>query len=296
MPPLIAQSPIPQSLLHHMNIWTIAVLTIREARRRRILWIALVMGLLFLLVFATGVHLIFRDFERTGMALGEEFVTGPASILMMAGLYVTNFLVIIMSVLISVAAISNEIETRLIDVFVTKPVARWQIVVGKWLGFALMAAAYSYLLAGGVILVTTVRTGYQVFNPVGGLALIALNAVMMLTISIAGGTRLSTLANGVLAFMLFGIAFVGGWIETIGGLLRNETAVNLGILSSLLVPNEAIWRKATVILNPRMLGNYEFAGPLAVTSEPSDAMIVYAVLYVIVLLWFAIYSFGQRDL
>ena len=40
-----------------MPIFVIARLTIREAQRRRLLWVALFMGLAFLLVFGLAFHL-----------------------------------------------------------------------------------------------------------------------------------------------------------------------------------------------------------------------------------------------
>ena len=141
-------------------ILTIASLTIREAQRRRILWIAFVMGLGFLLLFGVGLHLIFREFEEQTFRDLAEITETAANGLSMTGLYVTNFLVVIMSVLISVAAISSEIESRLIDTFITKPIGRYQIVLGKWLGFALMSAGYAVFLAGGVLVVTYLRTGF----------------------------------------------------------------------------------------------------------------------------------------
>ena len=62
-----------------------------------------------------------------------------------------------------------------------------------------------------------------------------LNGVLMLNVTLLGGTRFSTLANGVLVFAAFGVAFVGGWIEQIGSFLNSEAAVNVGIVSSLLL-------------------------------------------------------------
>lgn len=280
-----------------MSTWIIAQLTIREAQRRRILWVALIMGILFLALFSTGMHYIVRDMEKFGLDLTNELDLMPISVLGLMGLYVTNFLVVIMSVLISVAAISNEVESRLIDTLVTKPMRRWEIVLGKWLGFALMAVIYSLLLSGGILLFIYLRIGYQFENIAQGMLLMAFNAVIVMTVSILGGTRLSTLANGVLAFMLYGLAFIGGWVETIGSFLQNETAINLGILSSLLMPIEALWRKATVLFQPRSLNfNQGFAGPFAVGNEPSDAMIVYALIYVVGLLLLAMRLFGTRDL
>ena len=273
---------------------TIAQLTIREGQRRLIVRMALIMSTLFLLLFGLGLHYIFIQFEETTFM--REQLDVPANFLTMAGLYVVNFLVVIMAVLISVGSISQEIDTHVMDTMVTKPVRRADIVLGKWLGFAVMIVVYTTWLAGGVMLISYLRTGWQTEHVLSGIGLISLSALTIMTVSIAGGTRLSTLANGVLAFMLYGLAFIGGWVETIGSAFRNETAVNLGIISSLIMPIEALWKKAAVIFQPQMLTNLDFAGPFVVTSEPSDLMVWYAVGYVLVLLVVAVVSLSRRDL
>lgn len=273
---------------------TIAHLTIREGQRRLIVRMALIMSTLFLLLFGLGLHYIFVQFENSPFM--PEQLDAPANFLTMAGLYVVNFLVIIMAVLISVGSISQEIDTHVMDTMVTKPVRRADIVLGKWLGFAVMIVVYTFWLAGGVMLISYLRTGWQTDDVLSGIGLISLSALTIMTVSIAGGTRLSTLANGVLAFMLYGLAFIGGWVETIGSAFRNETAVNLGIISSLIMPIEALWKKAAVLFQPRMLMEPNFAGPFVVTSEPSDLMVWYAVGYVLVLLVVAVVSLSRRDL
>lgn len=281
-----------------MGILTIAELTIQEGRRRKIVRLAVIMGALFLLLYGLGVHYIFVQFEEAGFLdqTNNAEIEIPKTVLTMTGLYVTNFLVVIMSVLISVASVSQEIDTHVIDVIVTKPLRRLEVILGKWLGFAFMVTLYSLFLSGGVILISYLRTGLVLQNVAQGLALMSLSAWVVMTLTIAGGTFLSTLANGVVAFMLYGLAFIGGWVETIGAAFRNETAVNIGIFSSLLMPIEALWKKAVVLFTPRVLGNPTFAGPFAVTSEPSDAMVWYAVGYVLVLLAFAMWHFTKRDL
>ncbi len=50
--------------------------------------------------------------------------------------------------------------------------------------------------------------------------------------------------------MLYGLAFIAGWIEQFGALFRNEAAVNTGIVISLLVPSEAMWKRAAYLLQP----------------------------------------------
>lgn len=275
------------------TILTIARLTIQETQRRRLLWMGSLMGLLFLIVFGLGFHLIFLDFTESMLPSEMEF---PFLFLTLAGLYTTNFLVIMMSILISVASISGEVESHTIESLITKPVHRWQIVLGKWLGFAVIIFVYVLLLPGGILLIVYLRAGFTLNNVPAGLALIYLEGLVGLSISLAGGSRLTTLANGALAFMLYGVAFVGGWVETIGALLRNETAVDLGIVASLVMPSEILWKKASALFEPRLVTGFEFAGPFSVSSQPSTTMIVYAFIYVIILLLIALWSFSRRDL
>ena len=277
------------------RIWTIARLTIQEGQRRSIVRLAVIMGILFLVLYGVGLHYIFLQFEESGFSDRGEMDIAK-TVLTMTGLYVTNFLVVIMSVLVSVASVSSEIDTHVIDTIVTKPLHRFEVILGKWAGFALMIIFYTLLLSGGVIMISWLRTDLLMNNVIAGLALLCLNALVVMTLTIAGGTRISTLAKGVVAFMMYGLAFIGGWVETIGAAFRNETAVNIGIFSSLLMPIESLWKKAAVLFQPRILGNPTFAGPFTVTSEPSNLMIVYAVFYVLALLAFALWSFTRRDL
>jgi ABC-type transport system involved in multi-copper enzyme maturation permease subunit len=276
------------------TILIFAELTIRESQRRKVLWLALILAISFLTIFGLGLHFIFREVVQAGMPI-EEIELG-IGILFSAGLYVTNFLVVIMAVLISVTAVSGEIDSHTIETLVTKPVRRWEIILGKWLGFATILTVYILLLAGGIIVLYRWRTGLAVANIPAGLGLLLLQGLLVLSITILGGTRLSTLANGVLAFMLVGVAFIGGWVEQIGSLLQNETAVDIGIVTSLIMPTEVLWKQALSLLQPRVSTSPFAAGPFVVLSQPSDLMIWYAVAYTAVLLLLSLVSFSRRDL
>ena len=107
-----------------------------------------------------------------------------------------------------------------------------------------MIAASEILLAGGVILIAWGITGYTPTNVIGGTALMILVGMILLGLTMLGGTLFSTLTNGVVAFMLFILAFLGGWTEQFGALAGNKTAVDIGIVSSLILPTEAVWKRA----------------------------------------------------
>jgi ABC-type transport system involved in multi-copper enzyme maturation permease subunit len=127
-----------------MSTLTISGLTIREAQRRRLLWVGFVLGVGFLVVFAIGFHVIYREFQQDPTDNDFEIVIG---VLLTAGLYAVNFLVTIMTVLVSVTTISSEIDSHTIDAIVTKPIGRWEVVLGKWLAFAALLIVYLLFLA-----------------------------------------------------------------------------------------------------------------------------------------------------
>jgi ABC-type transport system involved in multi-copper enzyme maturation permease subunit len=277
-----------------MSLFIFSELTLREAQRRRILIVALIMGLAFLLLFALGFHYVYLQMEKEGVAAEQgQIITG---FLLTAGLYAANLLVMVIAVLVSVTTISGEIDSHTIDALITKPVRRWEVVLGKWLAFAMLLAVYTLFLAGGLMLIVYARSGYSQNNIPAGLSLMILQALIILSITIAGGTRLSTLANGVLAFTLYAIAFLGGWVEQIGALFRNEAAVDIGIITSLIMPSEILWKKAQTLFQPQLTSNPYTAGPFAVASQPSDLMITYGILYMLFFLIFAMWSFSTRDL
>lgn len=279
-----------------MSILVIARLTFREAARRRILLAALVLGLLFLFVYGMGFNFIIQEIRREagGEATPIE-LNEVSNFLLLAGLYVVSFLTTMMTVLTSVDTLSGEISTGTIHTLLSKPVRRWEIVLGKWLGFAGMLTLYLLLMGGGVMLVVYTLGDYSVPNAWRGLGLMWINALMLLGLSLAGGAVLSTLANGVLVFGMYGIAFVGGWIEQIGSVLENETAINIGVLSSLLLPSESLWRRAAYEMQSPLSNVLSFT-PFTSLSTPSPIMIGYGVLYALLSLFLAQYLFARRDL
>ena len=282
-----------------MSTWVIAKLTFAEAARRRILLAALILGVIFLIIYGLGFHYILADAERSMRSPSIVQLNEIRNFLMMAGMYVVNFLTIMMTVLTSVDTLSGEIASGTIHTMVSKPIRRWEIVLGKWLGFAGMISLYLLLMAGGVVGLVFVLSGYLAPHPLAGMVLMWLNALLLLSVSLMGGTIFSTLANGVMVFGLYGIAFIGGWIEQIGTFLQNQaasqTAVNIGIITSLILPSEALWKRAASELQSPLVAALGFS-PFTSTSVPSNAMIIYAVIYLLVVIAFAIRLFNARDL
>ena len=103
----------------------------------------------------------------------------------------------------------------------------------------------------------------------------------------------------LLVFGLFGVAFIGGWIEQIGSLLpdqsTSQTAINIGVITSLIMPSEALWKRAAHELQSPLVSAIGFS-PLTGSVYPSVAMIVYAILYLAVAIAISVHLFSRRDL
>lgn len=278
------------------GIFTISQLTVHEALRKRVLLAALLLGLAFLVIFGLGFYFMNREVITAPRGPETQAQRGMIYIfLTMAGLYAVNFLMVMMAALLPVDTLSGEIRSGAIQSLVTKPLRRAEILLGKWLGFWVILAGYLALMAGGVLLITRLVSNTTPPNMWLGLGLMLLEATLLLTLSIAGGTRLSTLANGVLVFGLFGLAFIGGWIEQIGALFANETARDIGILASLIVPSESLWQLAAYNMQPTLMRDMTLT-PFSPASVPSGAMVVWAAGYTVLILVLGIWSFGTRDL
>lgn len=267
-------------------------LTLKEAVRRRILTAVLIAGAAFLTLYGLGLHLILRE-EGSRMTLVERRVF--LNILTLAGLYAASLLTVMTAVLLPVDTLSGEIASGVIQTVAVRPIRRRDIVLGKWLGHWIVMSAYLLLLAGGVLGITASLAHFTPPQVGRGLPLMLLEATVLLTVSIAGGARLSTVTNGILAFGLYGLAFIGNWVEQIGTFADNGAAQRVGTVASLIMPSESLWQLAASQMQPPILR--ELSGsPFSPVSVPSPAMVVWAVGYVLVVLALGVRWFGRRPL
>jgi len=273
---------------------TIARLTVHEAARRRVLLAGLVGAAAFLALYATGFHFVAREAAQEGAKshIQQRLVL---NIFTLAGLYAANFLAVLSAVLLPIDTLSGEISSGVMQTLAAKPVRRSSIVLGKWFGYWLVCGGYLLVVAGGVLAIARLRAGFTPPGVVPGLALMLLEVTCLVSLSIAGGTRFSTVTNGVVAFALYGIAFIGGWIEQIASMTSNVAARNVGTVASLLVPTESMWQLASHLMQPRILAELHIS-PFSMPAVPSPAMVVWAAGWALAMVLLAIRGFARRPL
>jgi Cu-processing system permease protein len=279
----------------------IARLTFDEALRRRLVLAVLLLSVAFLALYAFGFKLVHDDVqrfdvERGGIPRSVLPYEVQASAMVLLGLYTVNFLAGIMTIFAAVGAIASEIESGTLQVIIPKPLARWEIIAGKYLGFLAMIVIYLALMTTGVVLVARAVGANNPPNMLRGMALMMLVSTILLSLTMLGSTIFSTMANGVIVFMLYGMAVTGGLVEQIGNSLDNDTMVRIGILTSVIVPSDAMWKLASYVVQPRIAVNMLGPNPFGTAAPPSDFAVRYALVYCATLVLTSMLVFNRRDI
>lgn len=279
------------------RIMLMARFTVREAMHKRVVHGILVLTVAFLLVFSLGVWFAFRELGNAPS--GGQMISVHHMIALqftMLGMNAVSGIGALLAIFLSVGTISSEVEAGTLHAIVPKPLTRRDILLGKWLGYAIAISAYVFVLALLVSGVVGLWSGS--FN--GGQVVLAslplvVQALLLLSLSVLGTTFLPTVANGVIVFGLYSVALMSGFVEQLGSLIHNESMITTGIVVSLLIPSDSMAKLSASIIQ----AGAPFAermGPFIVNSEPSVWMLVYTGVYMVVTLFAAQWVFGKRDL
>lgn len=270
----------------------IAAFAFKEALRRRLVAVAVVLSLIFLLLFALAAARLQAHLPGGGQGL----LGGLAAVLI--GLYLASPLPALLAVLSAAGAISSEVESGAMQAVLARPVRRVEVVLGKYLGIGAFLVAYTLLLQGAVLVIARLETGAALAHPLPVLALLCLEPLSLAAVTLLGSTFLSTVAGGAAAILLYGLSSVGGVLEQIGAVSGTASLRTIGIVTSLMMPADAIYRLAAAIAGRGAGGAviWQFIGPAATLSTPSGAMVVYAVFYVLAAVAGAAWVFTRRDI
>jgi len=270
----------------------IAGITLREAARRRILWVALACAAILLAIFAIALRLQVLQFHGRPMSPFVRYQVESG--MLMIGLYTCDLLAVVMTILTSIDTIAGEIGSGTVQAIATKPIARWQLMLGKFVGFACMIAVYVALTFAGTVAVSHAITGVMPEHAVLGALLIFFECMVALSLTFFFGTWFSTLTTGVVVLGLQAVAFMGGWLEQVSGFSQAPQIITVGIWSSLIMPAESLWRRAAFVMQTPLAGSLSFS-PFANVSIPSGVAVGYAGLYFVVVLALAVWRFRERD-
>jgi Cu-processing system permease protein len=279
------------------QIHTLAWFTLREAARKRILAGAVGLTVLFVGLYAVGARYGYRSVDQS-RDLTE--LTRPIYrvFIMLAGMQVVTFVGSLLAIFLAVGAISSEVDNRLMDAILPRPVRRWEIVIGKWLGFAAMLLVYVGATTLGVAVVTRVFGGYWPRQVPVGIGVLMLSALYLMTVSLVGSSYFSTVTNGVVVTVLYAAALIAGQMEQVGASLPTPNAAlqHIGIIVGLVVPSDSLWRLASAQMSPSRLVDLGIPTPWTSADPPTLWVAAWAGGLIVAGVALAGWAFTKRDL
>lgn len=287
------------------NALLIAELSLREALRKKLVTVLLVLTALFIGFYLFGIYKMEVRLDARAAEAGiDRSPTGsgnmPVMFATMFGMYLVYFLGALMAVLSTVSSVSGDIENGVMQSVIARPVSRAGLVLGRWLGFAAVNVGYVTLLSvtllGGVYAIT----GYMPPDALPAVLLVLLAVLLLTALTVLGSTLFTTLANGIGVFVLYGLGFTGGILSAIGSLSDTPTLTTLGKLANTLMPTNALWLGASYHLQPQIMRQMSEisrgTNPFFATEPVAGWLIAWAAMLTVLAVLAGMWRFSKRDL
>lgn len=295
---------------------TIAGLTLKEAVRRRTLFGALLMGLLVLGLSLIPILIRMRLEHRLaeGRISPEQFalsLSASRSALMSLCLSAIKSLGALFAALLAGGAISGDIERGVLAVILPKPLYRWQLLLGRWIGLNLILVVCTLLWSG------IVWASFDAQLNWGGAEkmdmtpllragpLLALYPLVLCTLTLTISAVAPRLLGTTLALTLAAFSWFDGIFNSLATLYDVDVLRWLADFAGLVVPQGYIgwWVEHTVQdvitfpvgrgqigLSPEFLTDWGRAH-----LHMAHLDVIYVVCYVIVVFALGVVLFQRRD-
>ncbi|HEX7490982.1 MAG TPA: ABC transporter permease subunit, partial [Candidatus Limnocylindrales bacterium] len=227
------------------SIAVVAGLTLQEAVRRRLMW-ALV-GLTAAIVALTAWG--FSQLADASPVTGPVEMLGLSQVMIMLA-FMFSFVLAMTAVFAGSPTIGPEIESGLLLAVLARPIRRAEVLLGRWLGLAVVLVAYAMVAGYLEIGAVAWATGYLPADPVLAPVYLAGETLVLLTLAIVFSTRIASVAGGAVAVVGYGIAWMGGILGGVGETVHADVLKNAGTIIRLILPSDVLWRGSMFALSP----------------------------------------------
>lgn len=280
-------------------VWIIAGYGLREALRRKVFTVVLVLTALFLALFWLANHYAFRDLASVGAPVGIDARAFVGATIFGLAMFATLFLGVVLAVFLTLGAIRGDAERGLLQPLVVRPVGRSTLLAARWLGTVAVAAPYVAAVYTAAMLITGVTGDWWPDEKIVPAIELAAAVAIIAALSLLGSVFLTATANGIGNFMVFGAGLVTGLLGSIGHALNSHTLEHAAKISAYVLPFEALYQDALHGITAHTSGLTGFLlelGPFGGAYTTGTAVRVWAAIYLGLVGALALAAFSRRDL
>jgi ABC-type transport system involved in multi-copper enzyme maturation permease subunit len=287
-----------------LPLLVIVRLTILDAFRRRILWVLFILTVVVVGISGVGFERLVTLARQHGSS--ELVIQLGVSQMLIVVAFMFSFILAMTAAFIGAPAVAADIESGVLLAILARPIGRSTFLIGRWLGLALVAG--SYALASGLleILAMKLASGYSPPDPLGAAGAIALQAVLVLTLTVLFSTRLPSVAGGAITVVLFGMCWIAGVLGGLGTYLKADLLEQVAAITRVVFPTDGIWRAAIFALEPQVViavasdsgrsSEQLAANPFYASAGPSTIYLAWIAAWFVIVLGLAVLSFRRREL
>jgi ABC-type transport system involved in multi-copper enzyme maturation permease subunit len=288
-----------------VRIFTIAQLTLLEAIRRRLAATVGVLTVLIIGLTSWGFYKITTLTGPHGHHLSRLELLATCSFFVIFIAYGFSVILAVGASLLAAPAVAGDVESGIALAMLPRPLRRGELLLGKWLGMAVLLFGFSALVGSLELLLVAWITGYAPPHPAAAIAFLAAEAIVMLSLTTMFSTRFSAITAGAIALVLFGLAWIAGFVGMIGAQFHNQSILNVTTAISLVLPTDGMWRSAVYNLEPAVViaaahaggqTSLQTVGPFTEADPPPPAFLIWTGFWTAAVLTIAVVSFNRRDL
>jgi Cu-processing system permease protein len=281
------------------GIRTIVRYGLEEALRRKVFAVVLLLTLGFLALYWLGNHYAFRDLSNIQAPAGVDARTFAGSFIFGLAMFATLFLGVVLAIFLTIGAVRGDAERGLLQPLVVRPLGRSSLLVARFLGAAGVCIPYVlvvYFASMGI----TGSAGHWWPDRIVAPGLELAGAVALVAaLSLLGSVFLTSTANGIAIFMVFGAGLVAGLLGSIGHALNSHTLERAAKIAAYVIPVEALYQDALGQITADTRGLTRFIlelGPFGGAYIGGTAVRLWSVGYLAVVGALALFAFTRRDL
>jgi ABC-type transport system involved in multi-copper enzyme maturation permease subunit len=295
-----------------MPLLLITRFTLQEALRRKLFLAVIILSALLLVAFIILLSIAINLLQPNS-STGNGGSLSPQLFLLTGGVFfdilmiwLVYLLASLLTIVLTANMISGEIEAGTFSVIVPKPISRAEIVLGKWLGYALIITFYTVLMFFAFLAVIYWKTGYWPSQAFSALGTLILAMLALLGLTTLGSAFVPTIVNGAIALVLFIGAPTASFVQFVVQAIsqaQSPTLQNIATAINLIIPTDALWHGTSYFLLPSaqifpILGvsTDNFNTPFTSTQPVAIALLIWVALYILALPLLAVVRFQHRDL
>ena len=281
---------------------TIAALTVRELFRRRVVYVLAALTILSVVLVGWGLDRLV-DLARDNGSGELEIQIGVSQVLILIA-FMFSFVLAMTAAFVGAPAVGGDLESGVAYAILARPLRRAELIVGRWLGSAVVVVAYtiaSGLLAIGVAVLVS---GYGPPEPLLAVIFLSGEVLVLLTLTLALGSVLPAIAAGAIAVVGFGLGWMAGVLAGVAAALGVEGLRGVAEASRWILPTDGLWRGVIYGLEPPLvvliaagrapaLAN---ANPFYATETPAPIFVIWSIVWMALVLGAATWWFERRDL